>query len=228
MFSSTNITGIAAGVLLAFACQAEANSIVLTQNPYSFDVGGEFSAATSDNFVANYAGTATVGGQFETFCVETAVMFNPGQTYTYTLSDQDDTGRALSEGAAFLYSEFATGHLAGYDYSGPARNTDAGELQAAIWAFQGNQSYVGYPPLATDPFYELAITDLGSAGANSPDDGQFGVEVLQLWDGPIAAQNQLVYTAIPDSTSTIGMLALTCAALVILACRLNKQRWLAL
>lgn len=224
-FSKTNIIGIAAGVLMASASLAEANSIVLTQNPYSYGVGGEFSAATSDDFVANYFPMATLGGEFETFCVETTVTFGLGDTYSYTLSDQDSQGRVLSEGAAFLYYEFATGQLTGYDYADPsARLADAGELQAAIWALQGNQSYSGYPSLATDPFYYLATNTLGTLDASSADNGQYGVEVLQLWDGSIPAQNQLVYTAIPDSASTSGMLALACAGLVFLARRLDQQK----
>ena len=224
IFSDTNFKAMAAGILLASASLAHGNSIVLTQNAYSYDVGGEFSAATTDDFVANYAAAAIVGGEFDTFCIETTVVFYPGTTYTYTLSNQDSMGRSLSEGAAFLYYEFATGQLPGYSYTTPARNTDAGELQAAIWAFQGNQSYIGYPSLATDPFYELAINTLGATGANSADNGQYDVEVLQLWDGSTAAQNQLVYLGrVPDSASTSGMLAFACAGLVFLTRRLNQQ-----
>src|SRR5581483_1892629 len=139
----------------AFAVSAgvvRANSIVLTQNPYSYSVGGEFSAhVTGDNFVQNYAPAATYNGDFETFCVEVAVDFNPGQTYTYSLSQFDSQGRALTLGAAYLYYEFATGQLStlafdssasGYDYTDTAtRNQDAGLLEAAFWALQGGQSY---------------------------------------------------------------------------------------
>jgi hypothetical protein len=224
MRSNTNMMGMAAGILMASASLAGANSFVLTQNAYSYDVGGEYSAATTDDFVAKYAGVATVNGEFETFCVETTVVAYPGLSYSYTLSDQDSQGRALSEGAAFLYYEFATGQLAGYDYADPSlRLADAGELQAAIWAFQGNQTYGQYPPLATDPFYELAINTFGTVGANSANNGRYDVDVLQLWDGSTAAQNQLVLTGVPDSPSTSGMLALACAGLVFLARRLNQQ-----
>ncbi len=208
------------GFLMASGCLAEANSIVLSQDPYSWDVGGAFSAATSDNFIAEYSPLATYEGEFETFCVESTVVFYPTLTYTYTLSDQDSQGLMLSEGAAFLYYEFAIGKLAGYNYTDPA---DAGELQAAIWAFQGNQTYYGYPSAATDPFYLLAIDTLG-ANADSPDNGQYGVQVLQLWDGSVSAQNQLVYTGIPDSASTDGMLAMACVGLIFLVRRRNRRK----
>jgi hypothetical protein len=244
--SNTHILGIAAGVfVLASSCQVQANSIVLSQNPYSYSVGGEFSLAASDNFIANYAPVATFNGEFETFCAETEIYVQPGLSYTYNLSQQDSLGRYLTQGAAFLYYEFATGQLAGYDYATPAardingghlqpsslrpmvgpsslaaRQFDAGELQVAIWAFQGNQSDPGYgfPSLATDPFYQLALDTLGADAANSPDNGQYGVQILQLWDGDIAGQNQLVYDPIPipDSASTGGMLALAFVGLVFL------------
>jgi hypothetical protein len=249
--SDTHIIGIVGGVLLASASLAHANSIVLSENAYSYGVAGEFSMAASDDFVANYAASATLNGQFETFCVQANVNVFAGETYSYTLSNQDSMGRALSEGAAFLYYEFATGQLQGYDYGGPAvreirtgqsqpdtirrtlglsstveRQDDAGELQAAIWAFQGNQSLPGFPSLATDPFYELATNTFGASGASSPNDGQYGVEILQLWDGSIARQNQLVFTGVPlpDSCSTGGMLGLACAGLVFFARRLSFPR----
>jgi hypothetical protein len=247
------IAGIAGCVLMAFAAEAQDNTVVLTQDQYSYAVAGEFSMDTSGNFVGNYAPVATMGGNFETFCVESDVIFYPGQTYSYVLSDEDSKGRALSEGAAYLYYEFATGQLAGYDYSSPAarfgslntsepmptqrlkasvfggsRLADAGELQVAIWEFQNGQSFPGYPSYTTDPFYSLVTNALGAA-AFSPNNGTYNVDIIQLWDGAIPAQNQLVYlgatapVSMPDGASTSGLLALACAGLVLLARRLNQQ-----
>jgi hypothetical protein len=248
VLSIRNISGIFWGVLMAATFRAEANSIVLTQNPFSYNIAGEFSAATTDDFVANYAPGAVVGGEFETFCVETEVIFNPGQPYTYVLSDQDSMGRTLSEGAAYLYYEFATGQLAGYNYNSPtvrlkgagklqlfprqrlrpdvasSRLDDAGELQAAIWAFQGNQSLPGYPDLATDPFYQLAIDTLGADNVNSPANGQYGVDILQVWDDLVPGQNQLVYVGvIPDAASTGGLLLVAFVGLSLLSRRLTSN-----
>ncbi len=226
-FSHATIIGLSVGVFVASATLAEANSVVVSQDPYSWGVSGEFSADTTGNFAANYAPAATYNGGFETFCTEVAVVFYPTLTYSYTLSDLDSDGRALTEGAAFLYYEFAIGNLTGYNYfDAPARVGDAVELQVAIWAFQGNQSFPGYPPAATDPFYNLAIDALGANDANSPNDGRYPVDMLQLWYGTTAGQNQLVYIPtipIPDSGSTAGMLTLACSGSVCLRRRAQRQ-----
>jgi hypothetical protein len=243
VFSKRHILGILAGVIAIYAFRAEANSIIINQDPYSYTIAGEFEAATSDNFIANYAPTATLGGDFLTFCVQSDVYAAPGTAHSYVLSGQDSFGQQLSEGAAFLYSAFATGQMADYNYAnvnmtGPqvfgklrpsersnlkfdmqmSRSLDNGELQAAIWAFQGNQSLPGFPDLATDPFYLLALDTLGATAANSPNDGLYNVDILQMWDGATPLQNQLVYLGVvPDVTATGGMLSAAFGGLVLLA-----------
>ena len=69
-------------VLSAIVAQATDKTVVLTQDAYSFSVAGEFNANLSQNFLGNYASSAIVGTGFETFCIETMVDFNAGQTYT--------------------------------------------------------------------------------------------------------------------------------------------------
>jgi len=198
----------------------------LNQNAYSYDVGGEFSAVTSPSFLANYNSSAIVNGGFETFCVETTVDFSPGHGYTFTLSNQDSLGRDLTLGAAFLYYEFGTGNLSGYNYANAStRKADAGLLQAAIWWLQGNQTYNdGHyvtPTLVNNPFYALAVTTLGGA-VTDPNNGTYGVEVLQLWDErQRAAQNQLVITSVPDGGMTAGFLGLGLASLAFIRTKLR-------
>jgi hypothetical protein len=211
---------------------AFANSVVLNQDAYSYDVGGEFSAVTSQNFLNNYASSTIVGGGFETFCIETTVDFTPGQTYTYNLSSVDSLGRNLTEGTAFLYYEFAKGVLSGYDYNiandptdAADRKADAGELQAAIWWLQGNQTYgdgqYTVPTIANNAFYALAISTLGS-NATSANDGIYGVEVLQMWNANgAAAQNQLVL--VPDGGMTVALLGMSLAGMCLVQFRLRKH-----
>jgi len=198
------------------ALHANGNSVVLTENTYEYFPGGEFTANTTQDFLRNYSPLAIVntglGNGFETFCMETEVEFNPGQTYTYTLGSVDSQGTALTQGAAYLYQQFGKGTLAGYNYAAtgtPSRNTDAGALQSAIWGFQGGQSIscYGFPNYATDPFYLNAIAALGGlANAEAPNTGRFAVDVLQLWDGNTPAQNQVVL--VPDSGATAGLFAM--------------------
>jgi hypothetical protein len=211
---------VGTALLVIGTAAAHANSVILTQNAYSFSQGGEFNANLTQNFLPNYNPQATVGTGFETFCIETTVEFNPGQTYTYDLTQVDSRGVDLTMGAAFLYHQFATGNLAGYNYlDASTRNTDASYLQAAIWWFQGEQSINGWPALVSNPYYNEAITALGGfSNAEKPSDGDFGVDVLQLWNGNSAAQNQLVQ--VPDATTTSGMLAASFGALAFLRRRL--------
>ena len=81
----------------------------------------------------------------------------------------------------------------------------------------------GFPSYTTDPFYSLATNSLGAA-AFSPSDGAYNVDIVQLWDGATAAQNQMVYLGpIPDSASTGGVLALACGGLVLLGWRFKQS-----
>jgi len=75
---------------------------------------------------------------FYTFCIEVAQAINsPGGPYRVAaLAKQTSTGTPLSGGAAFLYTQFAQGTLAGYT----AGKQDA--LQAALWKYQGYDSFV--------------------------------------------------------------------------------------
>ncbi len=224
-------------MLLAGVSTARANSIALFTNSYSYgsggEYGGEFTAHTSpNNFLSNYAPVAIVNGGFETFCVQPNVYYYPGTTYTYTLSNWDSAGKALSLGAAFLYYEFATGTLAGYDYlnnGAVSRNTDAGELQVAFWELQGQTVPSAFQSLVSgDPFYTLALTDLGGlTNALSANNGTYAVDILQLHCANGApAQNQLVLVT-PEPGATTTMLAFACGALVLLRRHIRRYHGLA-
>ena len=222
------------------------DTIVLTQGPYSYYVGGEFTSLTGTPIDANYASTTkeTIGSQtfFQTFCVQTAVEFYPGVTYNYTMSlgsvDNPDNNDVfpLSQGTAWLYSQFAQGTLANYNYMDTAaRNADADALQAAIWSLQGNQSYGGYVSGTTgNTFYGEAVTALGAnVNSNATYSTDFGVEILNLtstgYNTPEgdSAQNQLVYLGsgngsgnqdpVPDDGPALALLALSLAGLAVFA-----------
>jgi hypothetical protein len=220
---------IAAGVILgamAVAPVAKANSIVLNQNAYSFADGGEFTAMVSpQNFLGGYVPTTILNGGFETFCVQASVTFAPGSTYSFTLGSSDSQGRALTQGAAFLYYQFAKGLLTGYDYFNSAnRRIDSGELQAAIWKLQGNQSGgSSFPNAGTgNPFYDLAVSTLGINNITTANDGLYDVGVLQLWDrSGNARQNQLV-VGLADGGSTLAMMATGLAAVCVAGVRTRR------
>jgi hypothetical protein len=206
-------------------------------NPYQYGNGGEFTALTTGLTVQltpgtdapagyNSNATFTVNGVtgFETFCVEDQVDFSPGGTYNYTLGTpgtgagavlQQSTAtiKQLTAGAAWLYEQFATGQLAGYNYTNTAdRLADAGLLQATLWALQGE------PQDPTVPFDSNASTNFALAdidaefgsftGAQGIATSQYGVSLLELTSGSGANlqdnQDQLIYwgPAVPDNATT--------------------------
>ena len=223
----------------AIAPAVMASTVVLTQGPYSYSDGGEFTAVTTPTIVnlGAYSSYTRSGNSFQTFCVQTGTEFQPGDTYDYTVSlislggpgypGQSVTlgnqySYPLSEGAAWLYSQFARGTLANYDFSNASsdRQTDAGELQAAIWALQGGQSLSYYPNGGPgNTYYNEAATALGAnvdvAATLSTD---FGVEIMNLTqynggdNGPGYYQNQLVLVppsptpSVPDGGLTVALL----------------------
>jgi hypothetical protein len=231
---------LAACVLLMGVTAAKANTITLydTLNGYSYGPGngnyaGELTAYTTPSFLGNgyvasteqllpAGGSITAGTYgFETFCAQPGVAFTAGTPYTFT------TSTTLSLGAAWLYQQFATGVLSGYNYSSsgsPSRNTDAGNLQYALWLLMGYTTGLpsGWPPpgytMATDPFYQAAITEFGSlSGADAPNSGTYPTELLVLTDAsgnPIQDQFALTEpTTVPDAASTLTLLGAALAAL---------------
>jgi len=158
---------------------------------------------------------------FDTFCVQGGnndVYFTPGVQYSYTESTQILGGPSgtlnLTQGAAWLYSNFATGILSGYNYTNAgSRLADAGALQNALWYLEGEIANPNnaFSMLAVSHTYATggAFTSVNSAGASN-----FDVKVLNL-RGP--AQNQLIYTGrgnVPDTGATLGFLVLGLGAIV--------------
>ena len=86
-------------------------TVTVTWAPNHSPTGGEFILATSDI------------GTFNSFCLEINEYINPsGRPYYYTLSHGADqrwlggpSPDPISLGTAWLFSQFATGTLSGYD-----------------------------------------------------------------------------------------------------------------
>ncbi|MGD0276889.1 MAG: VPLPA-CTERM sorting domain-containing protein [Syntrophales bacterium] len=199
-------------VMTAPAVEAYLGSLQINQNAYSYNVGGEFAITPLTGPLGSVLGLYDANtrdilpSSFQTFCPETQVYFTPGSIYSYNISDWAIAGnltppppdKQLTQGAAWLYDEFATGKLADYPYLGPNRQTAAGELQNTIWLLMGQNLDNGAGFFG--PYEADVIAKFGSLAnaekAMAP--GQFHVAILNLYntDGS-PAQNQLVLTPVP-------------------------------
>jgi hypothetical protein len=237
-------------VSLALASPALAGTIVLTQGPYSYGSGGEFTATpdqpsslSSSSYDLGLTATAT---SFQTFCIELTEEFTPGVTYNATPGPNAMGGGVgggvggdpVSEGTGWLYSEFATGNLADYNYQPGGRQASAGLLQSAIWMLEEE--------IAWDPNNNIFIQDVlahfnvsGDSGRQTVQGGfaaDYGVQALVLTDpnnpaGPV--QDQLYFNnssvggqcvncpSVPDGGMTMSLLGMAMAGLGLMARRLK-------
>jgi hypothetical protein len=190
--------------------------------------GGDGAGSTGDTPFVGQTG-------FETFCVEDQVDFYVGQSYSYTEGyniQQAASAGSLTAGVAWLYEQFATGQLSGYNYTNTAdRLVDAGELQSTLWYLEGepaDSSVFPNPTAGTDPFLNLVENQFGGGTAGltaakatitSASSDPYDVEVLELSNSSGIAQDQLIYTGpahVPDSAATIGLLGVSLVGLAAL------------
>ena len=198
--------------------------------------GGEFTLYGSLMSLDNkyYADVAKAqdgnSESFQTFCVETSEdVINPMNIWASTQNAAGTaSGTHAYEGSipgagddidartVYLYTQFATGALAAsatpYDYTpGPGgnRNTDAVQLQKAIWFLEGE---IGAP--ASGSKAEAWVTEAQTA----LDAGWVGVGhvlILQMHgapDGQDYRQDQLYYVPVPGAV-LLGILGLSVAGI---------------
>lgn len=236
-------------LIAAAALPARADNISGTldlDDYYGYSDGGPFTAlfltGTPQGAVdANYSplaltddGGATATG-FETFCVETGVNFTPGNwggpVYDFTTGiqiQQNDSYGFLTEGAAWLYQQYATGMLSTIDPNFSYTNSiSSGSLQFAIWDLVGES---GTPDSFGDPGIGQELVNLATNkfGANAISEvtstTDFGVQVLELTtvDGN-DAQDQLIYAPVPDGGTTLVYLTIVLVGIAALARRDQPQ-----
>jgi hypothetical protein len=203
---------------LALPAMAGQVSIGPGYGPYQTGSGGEFTFTPLLNSLdlSGYGGGATnvVGapGSFETFCIEGGEYIYPDSTYDFALSNGSIyTGVPVSQGAGWLYSQFATGNWQNgltYNY-GANRTTSAALLQNAIWWLEGQEN-IAYD--GTNPFMAAVVAQFGSqAGALAAGGGSYGVYALNLWvpgedDTLAGARQDMLFYAVPDGGMTLMLL----------------------
>lgn len=200
-----NLLGLLLGVAIAPAALANGTLTLINQTPgASFGDGGELTVSSSPAL----SGYSRSAGTIQTFCIESGVKISVGGTYNYSLTMADHTGNSLKAGTAWLFSQFSTGTWSQYDYAqDPGNVTDAGNLQAAIWYFQGQTpDQAGFNASASNPYVIDAIGALG-AGATSAATLADGVNVVSLFTASGApAQDVLSLVTVPDGGTTVALL----------------------
>lgn len=146
-------------------------------------------------------------GSFESFCIEKSEFIAQGGTYNATISDKaiwggvGPEGDPISIGTAWLYHQFQSSELEGYDYiPGAGRAHSARLLQETIWWLEGELAK------PDNIFTDAVIAMFGSeAGAKADNLGRIGVGVLNLTDMTTGGriQDQLVCLPAPEPTSLL-------------------------
>ena len=206
--------------LAGLVTSAQADSLKLSTNSsYSVGIGGAFVAQVIDGPInnASYSGAAKIGStSFLTYCIEYNEHFNPGGAYNYALNNGAVNGGVsgqtaanydgVSNGTAYLYSQFAQGLLGGV--AGFAYNTSStgyGYLQNAIWNLEGEIS-------TENNLAKWVKTNIANWNADS--NGSYGVQALNLtYTNGARAQDQLYYHKVPEQGLTVALLGLALAGL---------------
>lgn len=105
-------------------------------------VGGEHLVNPKDGWFFTPASLGEAPDKFETFCVEVGECYSPDATYYAFLNTGAVKGGTingfdpLDPKTAYLYDQFISGTLSGYDYDGSlgvGRAASADALQKVIW-----------------------------------------------------------------------------------------------
>jgi len=159
--------------ILVFAvCSATAMAgmTVTLQSSYGTTGGGEIIVAPLGFDFTPFSLGESAG--FETFCVEKDEYYHPGSTYDVEISNgavrggvsgQEPAGSdydPLDPMTAYLYNQFITHSLTGYDYdntSSGGRAASADALQHVIWYIEAEEDKTWSDGDLADIFYNDAV-----------------------------------------------------------------------
>jgi hypothetical protein len=214
---------------LLSAGYADSLKIVSTSGVSNGGNGGSYTITILSGPANNsaYSPTSKISvGTFEGFCLEPNEYFSSGSTYNYTIASyafgggneavgrNGTVGDQLSKGTTWLYSLFATGGLAGFDY-GVGRQASNLLLQRAVWYLEDDYNYNLNDALA-NPFLQMAATEFGGLELARGDaaNGAYGVWALNLTSGTNnSTQNQSQLYYVPDGGATAMLVGLGFLAL---------------
>jgi hypothetical protein len=168
-------------------------------------------------------------GSFQSFCIQmdARVTAIPATTYNATVNDRVmNSGVLLTPEVAYIYTQFRSGTLNGYDYAlGSGRESSSRALQAAIWYLQGESGDMemllsptgsGWGPASAS---ELALANQFVADATSSGWTSIGsVRVLNL-----SSEDD---EGICDNQDMIGLVVPAPGAMVLGSLGLGLLGWL--
>ena len=135
-------------------------------------------------------------GTFQTFCLEYFEYIDTNTTYTADFNNKaidggvGPTGDPISVGTAWLYHQFESGTLEGYNYTDTDdRLESAGELQLTIWWLEGE--------IQNEPFNDFTTLVKGLSNYMDGNNGKYPVSVLNLYYRDENAQDLLVCDPAP-------------------------------
>ena len=185
-------------VIMLLAGPSLASMTVVFQDSYGTTGGGEF-LITPSGWSENPVSLGEVDGVFETFCIEKSEHIGFNRQYYVQISDSAKKGGngggnpdPLSPQTAYLYKQFITGQLSGYNYgTGSERVSSANSLQQVIWFLEQEENKLWYDNDGSlmDQFYQDALNNAGN------DIGS--VRVMNVYGDPeyrFYKQDQLVMT----------------------------------
>ncbi len=215
---------IAIGIAAAFLSGMCASAINVTVTSIA-GYGNEFNV--NPVIGTGYAPSVIVNGGFETFCYDERPGITIPGTYNATVNTSgiDFLGLQMTAGAAWLYQQFASGTLAGYNYTpgggpGTGRIGSSFDLQIALWNMQ-NQ----YGPAAgtlANSFTALAVAHFGSLAATlaATTGGAFNVGILEMKDAT-GKNVQPMYTLLPDGGTTLMLMGIGFSGLALVSRKLR-------
>jgi len=228
------------GVLAITPCLTAAGTLQVGAPGSSYGIyqtgnGGEFTVTALTGSAANlglYASGLTSNisrpGSFQSFCIEhNEFIYGYPAVYDYVVNSAAVNGGAggpspdpISKGTAYLYSRFATGTLAGFNFAA-GRNISSDALQHAIWSLEQEEAVN-----LLNPFIMAVTANFGSlAAAMADSNGMYGVHALNLFarDTPQArgTYSQDILTKVPDGGFTFALLAMGAGTLILTSRRMN-------
>jgi hypothetical protein len=174
--------------------------------------------------------TTVPNTQFATFCVQTNQYFTPGALYDVEISTKTNhkESKDLSPPAAYLFHQWNSGNLTGYEYSDAKdaggtylRARDAKDLEYAIWYLQQqNRPYTSFPIVWSD-LSSQAKGWVNQASGKWADIGPVRVLRLYAHSGGGDAQDMLV-EFVPEPSSLL-LLAFGGSALPLIRRRRRRN-----